>query len=107
MLQNGTLQISDLKAGLFGGQVSLSSTVQTVSKPRQPVHFESRTRITGADLGRLSKALTGTQLVKLSGRGNLDMTLKSAGASPAALVHDLVRKRNRHRKKYYPATVLM
>ena len=91
-LENGILQISDLKAGVSGGHISLSSTVQTVKKPRQPVHFESNVKFAGVDIGQLSKSLIGAQLVKISGKSNLDMTLKSAGASPAALVHGLSGK---------------
>lgn len=88
-LNNGVLKISDLKAGLFGGDINFSTTLQSVAKQRQPVHFESSMSVQNADLGRLSSALLGTKLLKVSGNGDLKMNLKSAGASPAALVHDL------------------
>ncbi|PCJ02869.1 MAG: hypothetical protein COB14_01250 [Alphaproteobacteria bacterium] len=88
-LNNGVLKISDLKAGLFGGDITFSTTVQSVVKQRQPVHFESSMSVQNADLGRLSSALLGTKLLKVSGNGDLKMNLRSAGASPAALVHDL------------------
>lgn len=88
-LSNGVLRIDDLKAGLFGGDINFSTTVQSVAKPRQPVHFESAMSVKNANLGRLSAALLGKKLLKVSGTGNLNMNLKSAGASPAALIHDL------------------
>ncbi|PCJ99867.1 MAG: hypothetical protein COA45_03360 [Zetaproteobacteria bacterium] len=88
-LTNGVLQISDLKAGLFGGNIKFSTTVQTVAKKRQPIHFESVMAIKNANIGRLSAALIGTKLLKVSGNGNLDMSVKSSGSSPAALIRDL------------------
>lgn len=88
-LNNGVLKISDLKAGLFGGDINFSTMVQSVAKQRQPVHFESSMSVKNANLGRLSTALLGKKLLKVSGNGDLEMNLKSAGASPAALVHDL------------------
>ncbi len=88
-LNNGVLKIVDLKAGLFGGDINFSTTVQSVAKQRQPVHFESSMSVKNANLGRLSAALLGKKLLKVSGSGNLKMNLKSAGASPAALVRDL------------------
>ncbi|PCI56188.1 MAG: hypothetical protein COB36_05250 [Alphaproteobacteria bacterium] len=88
-LNNGVLKIDDLKAGLFGGDINFSAMVQSVAKQRQPVHFESKMSVKNANLGRLSAALLGKKLLKVSGTGDLNMNLKSAGASPAALIHDL------------------
>ncbi len=89
-LNDGTLKISDLKAGVFGGTIAMNSNIITVAKPRQPIHVQSNIIVENADLGRLSKAmLGGTQLVEISGKGGLSMDIKSSGASPAALIHDL------------------
>ncbi len=88
-MNEGVLKISDLRAGLFGGSISMDSRIKSVPKPRQPIYFESNIIVENADLKRLSKAMLGTQVIKISGIGNLNMSLKSSGASPAALVHDL------------------
>ncbi len=88
-LKDGNLNISNLKAGLFGGNINFSGNVKSVPKPRQPIHFDSKFSVSNADLGKLSTALIGKQIVKISGNGDLDMNLKSSGASPAALVSDL------------------
>ncbi len=90
ILNDGTLKISDLKAGVFGGTIAMNSNIITVAKPRQPIHVKSNITVENADLGRLSKAmLGGTQIVRISGKGGLLMDIKSSGASPAALIHDL------------------
>lgn len=91
-LNNGALSITDLKAGLFGGNIDFSTSVKSVSKPRQPIHFESVMKVNNANLGLLSAALLGKKILKVSGKGNLSMNLKSSGASPAALIHDLAGK---------------
>ncbi|MGH1455530.1 MAG: AsmA family protein [Alphaproteobacteria bacterium] len=88
-LKNGVLVVSDLKAEVFGGNINLGAKLQSVVQPRQPVHFESETTFNNVDVGSLATSLIGTKLVKISGKSNLSMSIKSSGASPAALVHDL------------------
>jgi uncharacterized protein involved in outer membrane biogenesis len=88
-LRNGILDISDLSASVFGGQVSTSLKVQTANEARSPLYFESANAFKDVDLGKLSKALIGTKLVDISGVGSLDLKLKSSGVSPAALIYDL------------------
>lgn len=88
-LKDGNADITDLKAQIFGGSIDTTLKIQTSTKPRQPVYFDSASSFKNVDLGKLAKSLIGTQLVKLSGSGDLDMTLKSTGASVAALTHDL------------------
>ncbi len=88
-LKNGTLNITGLSAGVFGGQVSASSQLQVANEVRAPLYFESKSVFKDADLGKLSKALVGTKLVDISGAGSLDLNLKSSGVSPAALIYDL------------------
>ena len=88
-LKDGVLDLSGVKAGLFGGNVALSAKVQTVPEPRQPIYFEAKLDAKRANLNPLSKALIGTQLVDVAGKGDLALDIKSSGASPAALIHDL------------------
>ncbi|MGH1375911.1 MAG: AsmA family protein [Alphaproteobacteria bacterium] len=88
-LKDGHLKITDLNAGLFGGRITSTTDVKTVSKPRQPIYFESQSAFRNVDLGKLSNALIGTKLVKITGNGDMELNVKSSGSSPAALIHDL------------------
>ena len=88
-LKGGVLGITELTSGVFGGNMALTTKVKSSKEARSPIHFENASEFKAVDMGKLSKALVGTQLVKLSGTGNLDLNLKSSGASPAALIYDL------------------
>ena len=88
-LNNGTLDISELKSGVFGGAMNMTARVKASKEERAPVYFENSSEFTNVDMGKLTKALLGTQLVKLSGDGSLNLNIKSTGASPAALIYDL------------------
>ena len=88
-LKNGVLEISDLAAGIFGGQISAASGVQVANEERALLHFESTSTFSNVDLGQLSKALIGTKLVDISGTGSMDLSLETSGVSPAALIYDL------------------
>lgn len=88
-LRSGALEITDLKAGVFDGNIALSSHVKALNEPRAPIHFENKSKFNDVDLGKLSKALIGTKLVDVSGKGSLDLNIKSSGVSPAALIYDL------------------
>tara|TARA_R110001592_G_scaffold79054_2_gene236737 strand:- start:7634 stop:10621 length:2988 start_codon:yes stop_codon:yes gene_type:complete len=88
-IKDGVLDITDLTSNVFGGTIALSSSIKTTKEPRSPLYFENSSAFKNVDIGKLSKALLGTQLLKISGDGNLDINLKSSGASPAALIYDL------------------
>ncbi len=92
IISDGVLNISDLKSDLFGGNIDFSANIKSIEKARQPINFDSKFAITGADLGKLSSALMGKQIVKISGKGNLDMSVNSSGTSSAALISDLSGK---------------
>lgn len=89
VLREGNLDIKDLRAKIYGGSINAQINVQTDPKPRQPLYFESKSSFKNADIGQLAESLIGTQLVKLSGTGNVEMDIKSSGASVAALIYDL------------------
>lgn len=88
-LKDGNLDITDLNAKIFGGSINANIKAQTNAEPRQPIYFESISSFKNADIGKLAKSLIGTQLVKLSGTGDVDINVKSSGASVAALIYDL------------------
>lgn len=91
-LKDGNLELNDLYAKIFGGTINAQIKAQTSATPRQPIYFENTSSFKNADIGLLAKSLLGTQLVKLSGSGNVDMQTKSSGASVAALIYDLSGK---------------
>ncbi len=88
-LKDGHLKITDLSAGLFGGRIASVADIKTVSKPRQPLYVDTQSTFRNVDLGKLSNALIGANLVKVSGNGDMELDIKSSGSSPAALIHDL------------------
>lgn len=88
-LKDGNLDIKNLKAGVFGGDIDMNAQVKTLAQPRQPIHFTSDSTFSNVDIGALSTALIGTKLVKISGQGDLNLSITSSGSSAAALVHDL------------------
>ena len=88
-LKNGDLDIIDLNAEVFGGSLNLSSQLKPPKEYRLPIYFESSSEFNNVDIGKLSMALVGTQMVKVSGKSNLNLNIKSSGVSPAALIYDL------------------
>lgn len=91
-LNGGNLTLSDVKASIFGGLINTNIKVQTLAKPRQPITFESDASFNNVDIAKVATSMIGTNLVKLSGSGNFNINVKSTGASPAALIHDLSGK---------------
>ncbi len=74
---------------VFIKHTSASLTINENADRTVREDFESHMNVQGARLGLLSSALIGKKALKMSGNGNLNMKLKSSGASPAALIHDL------------------
>jgi len=91
-LNNGNLNLSDVKASIFGGLINTNIKLQTSAKARQPVTFETDASFNNVDIAKVAASMIGTRLVKLSGSGNFNVNVKSTGASPAALIHDLSGK---------------
>ena len=88
-LKDGVLEITDMQAGLFDGRIALASTVKSVNQPRQPIHIAAKSSLTDVSVGKLVKALAGSQMIDLSGKVSTDMDILTSGTSPAALVYDL------------------
>lgn len=91
-LNDGELNISNLHAGLFGGQVTMTSKIKAPENPRQPVSMESTSQVRDVSIEQLSQALTGSKVVKGKGLISMDTELSSVGLSPAALIYDLTGK---------------
>lgn len=88
-LKDGTLEISKLDAGLFDGKISLTSKMSVAKQERQPLHIEGQSKLEDVSVGKLVKALSGTQLITAGGRVSVDAQINTSGISPAALVYDL------------------
>lgn len=88
-LKDGTLSIPNLTAGLFDGQIEVATTISAAEKDRQPLHIDGNAKLSNVSVGKLVKALSGTQLIKASGTASVETTIKTSGSSPAALVYDL------------------
>lgn len=89
MLKDGTLGIQNLQAKLFEGNIFMNASVQSVQQERQPLHVSGNAKLDNVSLLPLIEALSGSQLVKASGRVSTEVEINSSGISPAALVYDL------------------
>lgn len=88
-LDDGTLDIKDLKGGLFDGHVTLNTSVNSYDQPRQPLHAKTRATIENVSLAKLTTALMGNQVIKASGMASGNMDVETSGLNPAALIYDL------------------
>lgn len=88
-LKDGSLNIKSLKSGIFGGQIDMNSVVNAPIKAGEAISFKSASSFKNADIGKLSTTLLGTQLLKISGTGDVEISLESLGSSTKALVHTL------------------
>ncbi|MCB1783341.1 MAG: AsmA family protein [Alphaproteobacteria bacterium] len=88
-LKDGTLDISQLEAGIFDGRISVNAKISAAPQERQPLHIEGNSKLENVAIGPLVKALSGTQLIKASGIVSMDTQVSTSGNSPAALVYDL------------------
>lgn len=88
-LQDGALKISDLNAGLFGGQLGLHATVKSASKELQPIQVEGDFQFSEIALDKLTQALTGSNFVRVSGIVSGQTKIETSGVSAAAMVYDL------------------
>lgn len=87
-LSGGTLQIKDLNAGLFDGQIALQGHMGSAAKGK-PVGMEFTSKITGINMGALAKALSGTSRVEAEGDVSLNFTVAGSGLSQSDLVSSL------------------
>jgi|GEM_PF-1036833 len=81
---NGTLKVSDLKAGVFGGNATLNTTVTA-----SPVSIDLTSNMTGIDLEKLAGALSNSNKLKAKGDVSFKVDIKGTGNSSRALVSSL------------------
>lgn len=84
-LNNGTLDLRDVSAGLFGGDAKISGKVTAT-----PLAFNFAMAANNVDARQLHSALTGVPADKITGTVQaFKVDLASSGASPAALINAL------------------
>lgn len=90
VLQDGTMSIQGLKAGLFGGQMAMDANIRSSETGQGPVAFDANTAFTEVSLEKLMTALArGSKLVKGQGQVSMQTALKGSGSSAYALVSSL------------------
>ncbi len=85
-ISGGELNVSNLKAGVFGGNATLNSTVKAGAKSGSPLSISVKSDMDSISLESLVRALSGSNKLRSSGTVSFDMDVNSAGAS----AHDLV-----------------
>jgi uncharacterized protein involved in outer membrane biogenesis len=89
-VKDGTLNIAQMDAGVYGGTMSLTSTIKTGAKKGDALTFETKSDFKNVGLEALAQSFGGgTKLVKARGNVSLSLNAKSSGTSPATLVGGL------------------
>lgn len=90
-LQNGALEISDLKAGLFDGDIAAHIGLSSPAKGGN-LSVKSSAKITSVNLGALAYALSGSRRIEAEGDASLNFDVSGAGSSQSAIVSSLSGK---------------
>src|SRR5690606_7362637 len=90
-LQNGVLEIRDLKAGLFDGGVAGDIGLSSAAKGG-PLNVKSSMQVTNINLGALAYALSGSRRIEAEGDVSLKFDVAGSGASQSAIISSLSGK---------------
>jgi uncharacterized protein involved in outer membrane biogenesis len=93
-LKDGSLNVDNLQAGLFGGTANLSAKVQDPADEKQPLSLAVNSKMNDVALESLAGAMSGSKLLKASGDVSLDFDVQATGLSSYALVSALKGKAN-------------
>jgi uncharacterized protein involved in outer membrane biogenesis len=88
-LKNGTLDLTDLRSGLYGGTMAMTGKVVAPAQAGQALSLSGKTDLTGVSLESFIGSFSGSQLVRGKGTINLTSDITASGASAAAIVMDL------------------
>ncbi len=91
-LDNGTLNVSRLNGGLYGGTINANATVVAPAENRAPLSVTAGAKLADVSLESFVSSFSGSQLIKARGSVNLDANVQTAGISPAALIFGLKGK---------------
>ena len=87
-MNNGVLNVEDLKGGMFDGQIAMKSKISSASVDA-PMSLSADADISNVNVGQLAEALSGTQKLKGDGTVSLEMSVAGSGASQKAIVSSL------------------
>lgn len=93
-LKDGTLTMSKMDSGVYGGTMGLTATVKSTGKKNDPVSFDVKTNFKNVGLEPLASSFSGARPIKARGDVSLDLEARSASVSPAALISGLSGKGN-------------
>ncbi|MCE7885891.1 MAG: AsmA family protein [Alphaproteobacteria bacterium PRO2] len=89
VLQDGALQIKDMKSGIYGGQMAMNATMKS-NAGKAPLNVDANAKFDNVQVENLAASLArGTRLIKGTGQASLDVNVKTTGASQQALVSGL------------------
>lgn len=89
-LNDGTLTLDNVSAGLFGGRASINGTIKSGVGPKDPLSINAKLNAENVDAQDLMSAATGKVSYTLTGTlSKVDMAVNATGASVANLVQTL------------------
>jgi len=89
VLKDGTLNIDQLEAGLFGGAATLSAKIQDPADPKQPLSMAVQSQMKDVALEPLAAAMGGNAMIQATGNVDFTLDVSTIGLSPHALVSGL------------------
>ncbi len=95
-ISNGIMKVNGLKAGVFGGNATLNTTVTA-----NPVSIDLSSNMSGIDIEQLAGALSNSNKLKSKGTVSFVVDVNAVGNSPSALINNLNGSSNSQWKKYY------
>ncbi len=91
-LKNGTVNITKLSGGMYGGQISLTGKLAAPDKAHGPLTADGQVQLQNVALESFVASFSGSHQVKASGSVNVNADVKTSGGSPAALISGLSGK---------------
>ncbi len=89
-LNDGTLTLDDMSAGLFGGRAVINGTVKSGAAAKDPLSINAKINAENVDAKDLMSAATGKVSYTLTGTiSKMDVAVNSTGASVANFVQTL------------------
>ncbi|MFA7276114.1 MAG: AsmA family protein [Pseudobdellovibrionaceae bacterium] len=89
-LEDGTLSVEDMSAGMFGGTASLNAIIKSGQAERDPLNVTAKLSAANVDAKSMVSGLMGRVNDTVSGTlTSFDTQISATGISPAALVQTL------------------
>lgn len=89
-LNDGTLTLDDVSAGLFGGHASINGVIKSGAGDKDPLNITANMKADNVNAQELMSAAMGKVSYVLSGTlSNVDVSINSTGASTANLIQTL------------------